>query len=165
MNDLRKAISYFDQVPDSVDERVRFPKALMEAKIFRKEVDIESFPMVTSHWRERFQKTLITVKPAKKRDLPFNTMLWSFKAGVISENRSIKAKIKVQSLEGQLLRLLMDESRSKASLCESLWPSDMDTEFLDNRFHQLVQRINRKLKAMIIFDGHHYKLSKKLQQL
>ncbi|MNK86480.1 hypothetical protein D3C87_1063930 [compost metagenome] len=165
LGDLRKAIFYFDQIPASIDERVRFPKALVEAKIFRQTIDIQNFPLVTSHWRERYLKSGFapkirnTQEPRSSRDL----LLWSLKTGILSKGRSLQGKIKAQSLEGQLLRLLLDEPRSKSQICESLWPLEMETAFLDDRFHQLIQRVNRKLKDLILFDGHLYKLSKSMK--
>jgi tetratricopeptide (TPR) repeat protein len=166
LGDLRKAIFYFDQIPGSIDERVRFPKALVEAKIFRQKIDIESFPLVTSHWRERYLKSgfvpvaRISEKgPKIARDI----LMWNLKTGILSKSRSLQGKIKAQSLEGQLLRLLMDEPRSKSQICESLWPLEMETAFLDDRFHQLIQRVNRKLKDLILFDGHLYKLSRSMK--
>ena len=166
MGDLRKAISYFDQIPEAIDERVRFPKALLEAKIFRKEIDIKNFPMVTSHWKERYLESGLGASvPAKTTKTAKDSLKWSLKTGLLSQGRSLQGKIKAQSLEGQLLRILMNEPRSKSQLCESLWPSEMETVLLDDRFHQVVQRVNRKHKDLILFDGHHYKLSKTLMTL
>jgi tetratricopeptide (TPR) repeat protein len=163
LGDLRKAISYFDQLPESVDERVRFPKALLEAKIFRKDIDIQNFPMVTTHWKERYLRSGFAPTRLKKPVTAENTLTWNFKTGLLTKGNSLQGKIKAQSLEGQLLRLLMDEPRTKAHLCESLWPSEMETAFLDDRFHQLVQRVNRKLKGLVLFDGHLYKLSRPMK--
>lgn len=165
LGDLRKAIFYFDQIPASIDERVRFPKALVEAKIFRQAIDIQNFPLVTSHWRERYLKSGFAPKskPTQMLGHSRDLLLWSLKTGILSKGRSLQGKIKAQSLEGQLLRLLMDEPRSKSQICESLWPLEMETAFLDDRFHQLIQRVNRKLKDLILFDGHLYKLSKSLK--
>lgn len=165
LGDLRKAILYFDQIPASIDERVRFPKALLEAKIFRKDIDIQNFPLVTSHWKERYIKSgfASTATKAQGSKTSHDAFMWNHKTGIISKGRSLQGKIKAQSLEGQLLRLLMDEPRSKSQICESLWPLEMETVLLDDRFHQLVQRVNRKIKNLVIFDGYLYKLSKSLK--
>lgn len=166
MRDLRKALLYFDQVPESVDERVRFPKAVIEAKLWQKPLDLNSFAVVTDHWRERYRRAgfegSISIPKAAKASVK---LLWSVKTGVLSRGRSLVGKVKAQSLEGQLIRLLADGPRSKKVLCESLWPADTEVMFLDDRFHQLVQRVQRKAKGLIVFDGQNYRLSEDIASI
>ncbi|HWU42506.1 MAG TPA: hypothetical protein VN132_03675, partial [Bdellovibrio sp.] len=158
LRDVRKAIFYCDQVPTQIDERVRFAKAYVDAKISGHGLDIQNFPLVPSHWKQRYEKSHLK-KTSDLTAKSSESLCWNLKTGLLTLNKSLKGKFKAQSLEGQLLRLLMDASRSKSHLCESLWPSEMETAFLDDRFHQLVQRINRKSKNLIVFDGQFYRLS------
>lgn len=155
LRDLRQALHYFDQVPDVHDERVRFPKALIEAKIWQKEIDIHTFSFVTDHWRARF---LAATKKNKSQSLK-----WNQRTGILATGSRLRGKIKANTLEGCLLRLLLDAPRSKAYLCEILWPAEMDSLFLTDRFHQLVQRLQRKTNGLIEFDGQNYRLKESLK--
>lgn len=165
LRDLRQALNYFDQVPAHHDERVRFPKALVEAKIWQKNINIHEFSMVTDHWRSRFLRMRRTELAAKSASAKQKHLRWNQATGILSKGSRMQGKIKQQTLEGRLIRLLMDGPRTKVILCESLWPADMETVFLNDRFHQMVQRVQRKTNGLIEFDGHAYRLTETLKLL
>ena len=167
LKDLRKALLYFDQVKEDIDERVRFPKAFIEAKLWQKSLDLHSFPMVTDHWRQRYLNSSLAQQKQSAGSIRIKSaeLVWSHKTGMIARGKKIQGKIKTHSLEGQLLRLLAAGPRSKVLICESLWPTEMATEFLDDRFHQLIQRVQRKVNGLVLFDGTSYRLSEHLQSL
>jgi hypothetical protein len=54
---------------------------------------------------------------------------------------------------------------AKSYLCESLWPGELHNEYLNDRFHQLILRMNRKIKDFVVFDGQFYKLNEENQVL
>jgi tetratricopeptide (TPR) repeat protein len=165
LRDLRQALHYFDQVPALHDERVRFPKALIEAKIWQKDIDIHAFSFVTDHWRSRFEKFCPSGSAAKLKMLKPKGLMWNQATGVLAKGSRLQGKIKPNTLEGHLLRLLMDAPRSKAYLCESLWPAEMEVFFLMDRFHQMIQRIQRKTNGLIEFDGQSYRLKESLKAI
>lgn len=165
LRDLRQALNYFDQVPALHDERVRFPKALVEAKIWQKEIDIHSFSLVTDHWRKRFEKFKPSDAAIKAKVAKAKGLMWSQATGVLSKGSKLQGKIKPNTLEGHLLRLLMDAPRTKNYLCEALWPAEMEVFFLVDRFHQMIQRIQRKTNGLIEFDGQAYRLKENLKAI
>ena len=162
LRDLRQALHYFDQVPALHDERVRFPKALIEAKLWQKALDIHAFSFITDHWRNRFSQWQGSQVAEPRKEKSSKRLTWHQATGVLNKGSRLSGKIKPQTLEGHMLRLLAEAPRSRSYLCETLWPAQMETPFLVDRFHQLVQRLQRKTNGLIEFDGQNYKLKESL---
>lgn len=156
MRDLRNALFYIEQVSANCDERVRFPREYVKAKIFQLSFDQSQFSYISDYWKTRSKSWRQQALKNKPADLQ---VVWNTKTNILSKGKSVLAKIKPQSLEGQILKHLSASPKSKSHLCECLWPDEMTTDFLDDRFHQLVQRLNRKIKGIVVFDGQLYRLS------
>jgi DNA-binding SARP family transcriptional activator len=57
-------------------------------------------------------------------------------------------------MEGRVLRLLTEQPRSKAYLCEVLWPEECENTALDNRLHRVISRLNKRVPGLIVLrDG------------
>ncbi len=154
--DLRKAIENFDKISEVVDERVQFPKAFISSKIFRQAIQIKDYKHVSLYWQNRYIQFL-----QKKEQLITHDALakWDQRTGMIWKQKSLIGKIKPLSLEGQLVDLLKNAPRSKSYLCETLWPAELNSDYITDRFHQLILRTNRKVKKLIVFDGQFYRLN------
>jgi hypothetical protein len=167
---LRRAIELYDSVPTNTDERVRFPRAMIGAKIFRTPVDPTQYTYVSDYWKARFASqpqwesnsakappTSDMIRSTSKKDR--SKLRWDQRTGYLLSRNRLLGRIRPLSLEGQLLSLLIAAPRTKTYLCETLWPHDLDCDYLDDRFHQLVLRTNRKTSRLIVFDGQFYRLA------
>lgn len=153
--DLRTAIDYFDRVSKLCDERVQFPRAFIESKIFRKPIEIAKFKYISSYWKRRFEQTQLEnprsqIKPGVQ---------WDQKNGYLKQKAKLLGKIRPLTLAGQLIKILREAPRTKSYICESLWPGELTCDYLNDRFHQLILRTNRKVKKLIVFDGQFYRLN------
>lgn len=160
MSDLAGAIQFLSQITGDLDERVLFPQAYMFAKIYNRDLQIESYSIVNTHWKSRAEKFLKAQMTTQVPKSTLQGLRWCHKTGYLTEGKRLIAKVKSQSLEGQLLRALWKGPQSKIYLCEILWPEALESLFLDDRFHQIMKRLNQKLNKRIHFDGALYSLRK-----
>jgi len=158
LNDSFRGRSFMEYVIEPVDARIEFPLAYVRWRLGGPLPDQKRFAVVPGGWKEKFEKleqsqtTNITASDQQLWD-------WNFSTGRIeSPDGSSRFVLKPSSLEARLLKLLMQERSSKQLLIEALWPSQGETQLLDNRFHRMISRLNRKLKGGIEFDGKHYHL-------
>lgn len=149
---------YWDYLPRELDSRLDFPKAYIEAKKNKKEVDLSMFPNPNSHWRERYGRYVSKRQEPTLSQKPRFT--WNQQTGwFTNDKKQLLGKIKSQSLEGHLIKVLIKGPQSKELLCEVLWPEFASLESLDDRFFRLKNRINQKLGLLIFFDGRIYSLT------
>jgi tetratricopeptide (TPR) repeat protein len=158
LGDEKAARTYFEYVLPPLDTRVEFPHAFLVWRLrgrTEEPLDLDSFTLVPPVWKERYEglrsKALATARPA---------FTWDPMSGrLLGPSSNQRWTLRGASLEGALVRLLTKGSASKARLIETLWPESSELETLDHRLHQLVSRLNRKIPGLVIFDGHHYRLS------
>lgn len=147
---------YLDYLPIELDSRIEFPKQYIDAKINKKSLNLSLFDNINSYWKNRYLRYQASLEPKKVSLVKY---VWSQRTALLmTENKSILCKIKYQSLEAQLLNMLMKSPRSKNLICEALWPDFSTSENLDDRFFRLKNRVTQKLGECIHFDGKHYSL-------
>lgn len=160
LGDLRKALATFDLVAEENDERVQFPKAYVASKIFRTNIEINKFNYISNYWKIRYNKFANKFSPIlNTSDLNPKVVKWDLKSGYLIQRKKFIGKVRPLSLMGQLIQILKTAPRSKSYICESLWPGELTCDYLNDRFHQLILRTNRKIKKLIVFDGQFYKLN------
>lgn len=159
LQDLRQAQIFLDYLPHEIDSRLAFPLAYVKAKMGDRTLDLSHFEDINSHWQKRYQAYLENTQPPKSMNPRVRWRWDSNSHWIMSENKKLLAKIRPQSLEGQLLKILMRGPHSKELLCEILWPTYSPTENLDDRFFRLKTRFQQKLGRCINFDGQKYSLS------
>lgn len=136
-----------EKIYGPVDARVDFAKAYVLVKMGHQQIDLNKFSVRPPSWEKKWRKTF-----AKSND---RRIQWNLKTGTLSNSIS-NAIIIYNSKEGQLIRILMEAKRSKNILCEMLWPEQMQVLNLENRFHKLVSRINKKLKLIDTENGSYF---------
>jgi len=147
---------YLDYLPLELDSRLEFPKNYMDAKICKTTLNLSLFENISSHWKSRYLRYQASFQ--EKED-SVTKYFWSQRTGLLmTANKSILGKIKYQSLEAQLLNVLMKSPRSKELICEALWPDFSTSENLDDRFFALKTRLTQKVGNLIRFDGKCYSL-------
>lgn len=162
--DEEQAKLYLDYLPAQVDTRVEFPRAYVMAKLKQEILDESHFGDINSHWRARHKKHL--AKQSVQSGKALRKAYWDMKTHrIIGEDRKLLGKIKPNSLEGSLLKILMKGPHSKELLCEVLWPDFSQSHNLDDRFFRLKSRLQQKLGNILIFDGQNYLLSVNIQWL
>ncbi len=156
--DLHLARVYLDYLPHQVDARVEFPRAYMQAKLGGIPLDESLFPDLNSHWKARYSHWI--KKTQTQNTTAIKKYFWEIKTHrIISENKQILAKIKPNSLEGQLLKILAKGPLGKDLICEILWPDSYHNLNLDERFFRLKSRLQQKIGSSLVFDGEVYMLS------
>lgn len=61
--------------------------------------------------------------------------------------------------ESELMQLLITAPRSKKELISALWGKNGDPASLELRFKRLLNRVRKKRKEYVFFDGKHYQIS------
>lgn len=154
VGDKERASGFLELIAGSTDARVRFPRDFLWSKILGNKIDPSAYDVVTIYWREKWLATQNSKKATPQ-------WIWTESAIVNNEGKEI-AIVKQGSLEGQILRILLEGSCSKQLLVERLWPESCDAHVLDNRLHRLVSRTNKKTGDIITFDGSRYQLQVEL---
>jgi len=157
-----QARMYLDYLPAQIDARVEFPRAYVLAKLHGTCLDESIHPDVNPHWKARYSHYIATANscaPSSQK-----TYFWNLKNHrIFGEDKKILAKIKPNSLEGKLLKILAKGPHGKDLLCEILWPDFSVNQNLDERFFRLKSRLQQKIGAALVFDGESYLLSVKIQ--
>src|SRR6185369_5241232 len=99
------------------DERVLFPKALIQAKIFKSPLQIKQFKYVSIYWQKRYIQFLEEKKQPFNSSVKKSSANWDHKTGMLWQRRQLLGKIKPHLLMGQLIELLKAAPRSKSYLC------------------------------------------------
>jgi hypothetical protein len=160
--ELEKATLFLNYLPQEVDSRVDFANAYVRAKISAEALMLDQFSEVPGHWLARYEKHIQSnaLTPTDQRPI----WHWNVKTSLLTnDKKSLVGKMKLQSLEGQLLQLLEKKPASKELLCEILWPEYSNNQTLDERFFRLKSRLRQKLGDVVQFDGHLYSLKCRLQ--
>ncbi|UYL08095.1 hypothetical protein B9G69_013675 [Bdellovibrio sp. SKB1291214] len=156
---IKLAKDVISKIPAEVDSRVAFPLSYIQSKIFARHLDLSAFDNINPYWLKRFRK--YSGNSLKKNE----SKSWRFiaRSGMIyDKSGTLKGRIKINSLEGQLLKILKNGPKNRNMLCESLWPDHAEDGVLESRFYRLVNRINHKLGELVVFDGKKYSLKETL---
>ncbi len=171
IHELLLARQYFERVVPPVEVRVEFPLALiawrlgLSTKNPTSPPDPRGFEFVSPFWTDKLRRHTSNPVDAKGTGSTSGTevsavLFWNLESGNLHDAQTgTHYSIKVASLEGKLLRALMRGRSSKALLSEILWPEQYQVRAMDDRFHRLVSRINKKLGNVIAFDGQFYRLN------
>ena len=163
--------SFFERVVPPVEVRVEFPLAWISWRLAGGRSgslappDPGIYEFVSPYWLDKLRNHFSTHdKPGGRPDArepgSNRTLTWNLMTGDMHDERSgSRHLIKTASLEGRLLRALMRARSSKALLSEILWPEQHMVRAVDDRFHRLVSRLNKKLGNVIEFDGQFYRLN------
>ncbi len=149
-----KARARLDRFHDPVEARVAFARAYVQARL---DGELERFhpsefevqpPLWLDKWARRSRAT---------HALP-TAWQWAKNGAELTLANGERIAIRRGSLEGRLLDSLRQGPHSRARLCETLWPGLETESTLDERFHRLVSRTNKKHR-LIEFDGDKYRLA------
>lgn len=150
-----------EYLPADIDDRVRFPKAYVSARLrSRADLDLTAFQVVNDHWRGRYAGLSRDLGGAQA---PNAHLVWDVTTSQLLDGVVAIGRIKVASLEGRLLQQLMRVPAPKQVLIEALWPEVAAREALDDRFHRLLSRLNGKLGSLIVYDGLLYRLRRPIR--
>lgn len=152
-----KARAFFEYVTPPVDARVEFPLAFISWRLGGRLPDKQKFSVMPSGWKEKFDK----LKRESENNDTEKKLQWSWSRKtekLIAPHLDKPLVIKLVSLEGRLLRLLIQQKATKNLLIETLWPMQSDSQLLDNRLHRMISRLNKKLDNVISYDGKYYSL-------
>lgn len=150
-NEAKAQLERICKLPES---RVDFVWSFLQHKIDGKlsEFNPNDFEVRPPLWIYKFERQTVaqsTVTPANFEWRPQENKV------VFADGREVR--IKAGGLEGTLLSILSRGPVDKHTLCESLWPEACRTENLNDRFHRLISRLNKKLNV-IEYDGASYRL-------
>ncbi len=154
---------HLSYLPTDLDSRVAFPFAYINARIKGDLLITEQFSDVSEHWKLRYEDYAAR-KISSSHGAELQTLTWNLMTHTLFDgNKRIIGKIKLKSLEGQFLQLLMSKPANKDLLCEVLWPEFAENQTLDDRFFRLKARITQKLGEIVHFDGSNYSLKCRIQ--
>lgn len=149
---------YLSEVQGPIDERVVFPLQYVQALQTREKLNLKNFKIINSQWKSRYEEAF-GISNSKQEEI-----LWNSRLGLmINSKKQIVARIKKDSLEGSLLQLLIRSSKTKQEICIALWSDYAQTHSLDERLHQLLNRIHKKVKGLVALNGKFYGLNKKIK--
>jgi tetratricopeptide (TPR) repeat protein len=144
----------FEMIMGTVDSRVKFPIRYIEERLGASPGDLDprDFGEVSPLWREKWQKHF----SRSEEDVGSNSQVyrWSLKNGDLNIGQKTLPAVPPGTMEGRVLRLLTEQPRSKAYLCEVLWPEECENTALDNRLHRVISRLNKRVPGLIVLrDG------------
>ena len=151
-----EAKAYLEYITTPIDARLEFPMAYVQAKLSHTKLDEALFQTISLHWKLRYLHW--QEKVSEDRSMPPSSWSWDIKEGTLFSQQQV-ITLKANSREGLLLRALARGPQTKSVLIEQLWPEYAHLETLDNRFHRLISRMNKKIPEMIRFDGSRYNLN------
>lgn len=134
----------FEKLLGNIDARVEFARDYILARLEQRELNLNHYSVRPPVWEKKWK--------SKQQQSSPQFGHWNLSSGELKIN-SENIKIKLSSKEGSLLRILMQNKRSKSSICEMLWPEQAETLTLDNRLHKLLSRLNKKIELVIYKDG------------
>jgi hypothetical protein len=169
LDDNERALYFVEQVIEPVDTRVEFPLRYVKWRLGGPTPIASMAIAAPTGWKEKFERlatkkeraanSVAGVSNAAQEPLP--EFVWQLDAAYIHSTDSSASglDLRSESLEGKLIRLLMQSRASKSLLIEALWPEHVSVHHIDNRLHRMIGRINKKFGVKLIaFDGHFYRL-------
>jgi hypothetical protein len=148
------AETYFQKVHPPFEARVAFPAAYLDWLLHGTTFKKENFDLIPPSWLDRWNVRTASVEA--KDELPIWS--WDQGKGKILGPKGNSFSLKPSSIEGKLIKLLIQGRASKNLLCQSLWPEQGNWTLLVNRLHNMIHRMNKKYGNFIQFDGQFYSL-------
>ncbi len=145
----RAARADWEEIPDQVDPRVDFARAVVAHFLGEKPIlEGQNFPV-----RDPFFERVLKKSDLESARIP--------KKATEAYQR-FASSLRPRGMESRILRLLERGPKSKAHLVESLYGPAGEPKLVDNRLHRLVSRINNKRRGLISFEKGHYHLQTEL---
>jgi hypothetical protein len=159
LNDSFRARGAFERIVGPVDSRIEFPLAVVRWRLGGLAPDPSGFPVVPVNWGEKFNRLSSQATKDSSAGSRGAHWTWDLQSGRIECAESgAQAVLKPSSMEGRLIRMLLQEKASKSLLIETFWPEQSCATLLDNRLHRMIFRLNKKAD-LVQFDGKHYRLN------
>jgi hypothetical protein len=161
---MEQARRFLNKVIPPLDIRVEYSYDFIKWRLGGSALNENKYDYIPEAWREKYRKLSATKNIGQVKTKKH--FKWNIERGIIDdvENGQISFSIKLSSLEGRLLKILIKSKTSKATLIDSLWPEDAAVISIDNRLHQMLTRLNKKFGFKAIdFDGSFYVLKIKIE--
>ncbi|WP_413557137.1 hypothetical protein [Bdellovibrio sp. HCB209] len=160
MGKIKSAFAALEKITGTVDQRVQFPLAYINAKLNSEKIEIRQFDSINPYWMQRYRQS----SSFQWKQTAVESWVFKKATGLLyNENGKLMGRVKAQSLEGQLLKILSGGAANRHKLCETLWPEYANDGSLDDRFYRLISRLNSKVGNLVISDGKNYHLKMALK--
>lgn len=135
-----------EKLMGDLDARVLFARDYVLSRMGKAKFNPTNYRVQPRAWEKKWSKV---------HKFEQSELTWNSETGKVS-GKDLDIMIKKGSKEGELFALLLVNKKSKAMLCEMLWPEQAEVELLQNRLHKLISRINKKHELISFADGHYF---------